>query len=155
MLAGVLGFVVTLDIYGSDIYHFTFIREIFPPFNGTLYGDATERVWFYNITVGFFATLWLALIATFFLAARKNIRLSLILLIAPVIFAGLLLLYRFQKISDLTDSYLQEIRLERPLYPFELSQLFLFAFLIFVVLWHTKILIQDRMRAVPESPELL
>jgi hypothetical protein len=137
---------ISIYLAGQRIYVYAFLTEIVPP-PPMMYGDLRERLWTYIVVVGFMFSFWITLIVTSFSIAFKKVILSIVCFSIPAVFAFLFSLDTIVNASNVKPNSLQEFRAENPFFPFHYQELLLFTFLISLVLWHIKILIQDKMQA--------
>jgi hypothetical protein len=126
---------------GSAIYDFYFpsertpadftIYECCPSSYGTLFGLSFVLC----ITISFFSLLF------------KRVSLSWSVLLIPVIIFIFIAVELVNLVSDLSAHTFSLMREDNFFFPFPSRYIFSISFIIFLFLWHTKILIQDKIRS--------
>jgi hypothetical protein len=145
ILATLTVFFSAVCLNGERIHSFLFPEPLPPNTTATIYCCLADQLFIYFISFGFLFTFLGALLFSLAGLAFKRVLLARTLFLPSLIFA---VTDSFQQLhyTNIRAEALEWIIADNPFFPFHYQELLLFAFLIFLVLWHTKILIQDSAR---------
>lgn len=95
----------------------------------------------------FWLSFLLCVSLSFFLLLFKRVSLSRLILLIPISVFSLIVFELINLVSDLSPNTFTILREDNIFFPFPPRYIFSIAFIIFLFLWHTKILIQDKIRS--------
>ncbi|CAN5604630.1 hypothetical protein BH20ACI4_BH20ACI4_21870 [soil metagenome] len=84
---------------------------------------------------------------SFFLLLFKRVSLSWLISLAPIIAFAFVTFELIDLVRDLSDHTFSILREDNIFFPFPPRYIYSITFIIFLFLWHTKILIQDKIRS--------